>query len=62
MEAAIKFETHEQVVTFDPQGNVVVNKASKMPAKVVARRAIEAYSERKHLEQDLDRYYDFIDL
>ncbi|WP_369855961.1 PA3496 family putative envelope integrity protein [Candidatus Thalassolituus haligoni] len=62
MEAAIKFETHEQVVTFDPQGNVVVNKASKMPAKVVARRAIEAHRERKHLEQDLDRYYDFIDL
>ncbi|MDO6683422.1 MULTISPECIES: PA3496 family putative envelope integrity protein [unclassified Oceanobacter] len=58
MSAITKLESHEQVVTFDSQGKVVVNKTSKVSSKVIARRAIEAHSERKHLEQDFDRYYD----
>tara|TARA_B100001109_G_scaffold104011_1_gene84862 strand:+ start:18471 stop:18899 length:429 start_codon:yes stop_codon:yes gene_type:complete len=57
MEAAVKFESHEEVVSFDQQGNVVVNKESQMSKKLMARRAIEAHLERKRLEKDLDDYY-----
>ncbi|WP_420589042.1 PA3496 family putative envelope integrity protein [Bacterioplanoides sp.] len=57
MEAAIKFEGHEEVVSFDQNGNVVVNKESQMSKKLMARRAIEAHRERKRLESDLDDYY-----
>jgi len=62
MEAAVKMESHNEVVSFDTDGNVVVNKESQMSPKLVARRAIEAHLERKQLEKDLDKYYDFDDL
>lgn len=57
MEAAVKFEAHEEVVSFDGKGNVVVNKESQMSKKLMARRAIEAHLERKRLERDLENYY-----
>ena len=57
MEAAIKFEAHEEVVSFDQEGNVVVNKESHMSKKLMARRAIEAHRERKRLESELEDYY-----
>lgn len=57
MEAIAKFESHEEVVSFDQEGNVVVNKESQMSKKLMARRAIEAHLERKRLEKDLDDYY-----
>lgn len=47
----------EQVVSFDKEGNVVVNKESSASNKLMARRAIEAHLERKTLEKDLDEYY-----
>ncbi len=46
----------EQVVSFDKQGNVVVNKESSASNKLMARRAIEAHLERKMLERDLNEY------
>ena len=57
MEAAVKFEGHEEVVSFDQEGNVIVNKESQMSKKLMARRAIEAHLERKRLERDLEKYY-----
>ena len=56
MEAAIKINAHEEVVSFDQKGNVVVNKDSGISKKLVARRAVEAHLERKRLERDLDQY------
>lgn len=47
----------EQVVSFDKNGNVVVNKSSSASSKLMARRAIEAHLERKKLEKDLEEYY-----
>lgn len=58
MEAALKFESHEEVVSFDQQGNVVVNKETHMSKKLMARRAIEAHRERKRLESDLEYLFD----
>jgi len=59
--AKIKLSTHEksieQVVSFDKEGNVIVNKNSSASNKLMARRAIEAHLERKSLEKDLDEYY-----
>jgi hypothetical protein len=46
----------EQVVSFDKEGNVVVNKESSASNKLMARRAIEAHLERKSLERDLNEY------
>jgi hypothetical protein len=46
----------EQVVSFDKEGNVVVNKKSSASNKLMARRAIEAHLERKSLEKHLDEY------
>ncbi len=46
----------EQVVSFDKEGNVVVNKESSASNKLMARRAIEAHLERKILERDLNEY------
>lgn len=57
MEAAIKLENHDEVVSFDKKGNVVVNKETQMSKKLMARRAIEAHLERKRLEKDLEAYY-----
>ncbi|PHS65043.1 MAG: hypothetical protein COB09_04525 [Thalassobium sp.] len=56
MEAAMKFEAHEEVVSFDRDGKVVVNKESQMSKKLMARRAIEAHLERKRLEHDLEDF------
>ena len=36
----------EQIVSFDKEGNVVVNKESSASNKLMARRAIEAHLER----------------
>ena len=47
----------EQVVSFDKEGNVIVNKDSSASNKLMARRAIEAHLERKDLEKDLEEYY-----
>lgn len=47
----------EQVVSFDKEGNVVVNKESSASNKLMARRAIEAHLERKTLEKDLTEFY-----
>ncbi len=57
MEAAMKFEAHEEVVSFDQEGKVVVNKDSQMSKKLMARRAIEAHLERKRLERDLEDFF-----
>lgn len=57
MEAAIKLDAHEEIVTFDQEGNVVVNKDAGISKKLMARRAIEAHLERKRLESDLEEYY-----
>jgi hypothetical protein len=46
----------EQVVSFDKEGNVVVNKKSSASNKLMARRAIEAHLERKSLEKHLHEY------
>ncbi len=46
----------EQIVSFDKEGNVVVNKESSASNKLMARRAIEAHLERKTLEKDLNEY------
>ena len=56
MEAA-KDYTSEETVSFDKNGNVVVNKEAHVSKKLVARRAIEAHLERKRLEKDLEAYY-----
>jgi hypothetical protein len=47
----------EQVVSFDKEGNVVVNKKSSASNKLMARRAIEAHLERKNLEKDLNEFH-----
>ena len=57
MEAAIKYESHDEVVSFDQDGKVVVNKEAQMSKKLMARRAVEAHLERKRLEKDLEDYY-----
>ena len=57
MEAAIKYESHDEVVSFDQDGKVVVNKEAQMSRKLMARRAVEAHLERKRLEKDLEDYY-----
>ena len=56
LEAAKKVSSDE-TVTFDKNGNIVVNKESTAPKKLMARRAIEAHLERKVLEKDLEAYY-----
>ncbi|WP_300426688.1 PA3496 family putative envelope integrity protein [Thalassolituus sp.] len=56
METAKAIELEESV-SFDHDGNVVVNKECNMSKKLIARRAIEAHLERKRLEKDLEAYY-----
>ncbi|MEC8443859.1 MAG: hypothetical protein VXZ05_06610 [Pseudomonadota bacterium] len=56
MEAA-KDYTSEETVSFDQDGNVVVNKEAHVSKKLMARRAIEAHRERRSLEKDLEAYY-----
>ena len=55
MEQMTKSEQVE-AVSFDQNGNVVVNKETSMSKKLVARRAIEAHLEKNRLEQDLEAY------
>lgn len=51
-----KAAPHAEAVSFDQDGNIVVNKDTSLSKKLVARRAIEAYLERKELEQELEQY------
>ncbi len=50
------FKSHEEVVRFDHQGNMVINRNHQQPRKLVARRVIEAHRERRCLERELDEY------
>ncbi len=56
MATAVAQKTQSQLVNFDTEGNVVVDKTSDASAKLVARRAIEAHLERKsmHLDDEWD--------
>ncbi|OUR64133.1 hypothetical protein A9Q73_09015 [Bermanella sp. 47_1433_sub80_T6] len=56
MATAVAQKTQAQLVNFDTEGNVVVNKTSDASAKLIARRAIEAHLERKsmHLDDEWD--------
>lgn len=56
MKANNKVNAHEEAVSFDQEGNVVVNKDTSISKKLMARRAIEAHLERKQLERDLELY------
>lgn len=47
---------HEEIVSFDKNGNININKESQSSKKLLARRAIEAHLEKKQLEQDFDSY------
>ncbi len=58
---ADQFKSHEEVVSFDGQGNVVINRESQQSPKLIARRVIEAHRERRRLERELDEY-DFGDI
>lgn len=49
-------QSYEETVSFDQQGNIVVNKESHASKKLVARRAIEALEEKRAMKE-LD--YDF---
>lgn len=51
-----KKSSHVEAVSFDQEGNLVVNKDTTVSKKLIARRAIEAYLERKELEQELESY------
>ncbi len=57
MSASSKVSAHEEIVSIDQNGNVVVNKESSASKKLMARRAIEAHLESKQLERDLEEYY-----
>lgn len=50
-------ENQAELVNIDTHGNVIVNKSSDANSKLVARRAIEAFLERKNLEQAINEYY-----
>ena len=56
MATAVAQKTQAQLVNFDTEGNVVVDKTSDASAKLIARRAIEAHLERKsmHLDDEWD--------
>lgn len=57
MEAiVVESKSNSELVNFDTDGNVIVNKHDEKSAKLVARRAIEAHLERKKLQ--LDDYWD----
>lgn len=57
MSASSKVSAHEEIVSIDQNGNVVVNKESSASKKLMARRAIEAHLESKQLERHLEEYY-----
>lgn len=54
---AVKTVDQEESVAIDQEGNLIVNKEANMSKKLIARRAVEAYREKKALEQDLESYY-----
>ncbi len=54
---AVKTVDQEESVSIDQEGNLVVNKEANMSKKLIARRAVEAYLEKKQLEKDLESYY-----
>ena len=43
--------TYEETVSFDQQGNIIVNKESHASKKLVARRAIEALEEKRAMKE-----------
>lgn len=47
---------HEEIVSFDKNGNLTINKETQSSKKLLARRAIEAHLEKKRFEEDLDYY------
>lgn len=56
METNTQLNAHDEVISFDQEGNVVVNKEASMSKKLMARRAIEAHLERKRLEREIEQY------
>lgn len=48
--------TYEETVSFDQQGNIIVNKDCHASKKLVARRAIEAIQERRRIERAMETY------
>ena len=54
---ALKAVDQEETVPIDQEGNLIVNKEANMSKKLIARRAVEAYLEKKQLEKDLESYY-----
>ena len=59
MASAVAHKTQAELVNFDTEGNVIVDKSSDASSKLVARRAIEAHLERKSMH--LDDEWDFDD-
>lgn len=49
---------HEEIVSFDKNGNLTINKEAQSSKKLLARRAIEAHLEKKRFEEDLDYLLD----
>lgn len=52
-------DSHEEIVSFDKNGNLNINKESQSSKKLLARRAIEAHLEKKRFEEAFD--YDLLD-
>ncbi len=59
MATAVAEKAPKELVNFDTEGNVIVDKSSDASSKLVARRAIEAHLERKSMH--LDDEWDFDD-
>ena len=57
MDRELIAENVESSITFNTEGEVVINEQTSASKKLTARRAIEAYKERKQLEQYLNDYY-----
>ncbi len=57
MTAKNKSIAYEEIVSFDQDGKMTVNKDAQSSKKLVARRVIEAHLEKKRLEQDFDDYF-----
>lgn len=57
MKISSKVTAHEEIVSIDQNGNVVVNKESSASKKLMARRAIEAHLESKQLEREIESHY-----
>lgn len=55
---AHEHSSQEPSVSFDEEGNIIINKNTDISKKLMARRAIEAYEEKKRLEKELEDYFD----